>query len=98
MSTYFVYDHHDDKEEQRRLTIQDQMITEAMGGVLSEQADPSVFHRVLDIGCGTGGWVIEVAKTYPSMSLVGIDISNKMIEYASQQAKANKVCDQVKFR
>jgi len=23
MSTYFVYDHHDDKEEQRRLTIQD---------------------------------------------------------------------------
>ena len=53
-STYFVYDHHNDKEELIRLIIQDQMITKAMGGVLSEQADPSVFHEVLDIGCGTG--------------------------------------------
>jgi ubiquinone/menaquinone biosynthesis C-methylase UbiE len=97
MSTYFVYDHHNEKEELRRLTIQDQMITDAMGGVLSEQADPSVFHHVLDIGCGTGGWIIEAVKRYPEMSLVGIDISNKMIDYASQQAKANKVRDQVEF-
>jgi ubiquinone/menaquinone biosynthesis C-methylase UbiE len=98
MSTYFVYDHHDEKDEMRRLTIQDQLITSAMGGVLSEQTDPSVFHHVLDIGSGTGGWVIEAAKQYPEMSLIGIDISHKMIDFASQRAKANKVNDRVEFQ
>jgi hypothetical protein len=34
--------------ELARLVIQDQMITAGMGGVLSEQADPGVFRRVLD--------------------------------------------------
>jgi ubiquinone/menaquinone biosynthesis C-methylase UbiE len=97
MSTYFVYDHHDEKDEMRRLTIQDQLITSAMGGVLSEQTDPSVFHHVLDIGCGTGGWVIETAKQYPEMILTGIDISHKMIDYASQQARANKVSGKVEL-
>jgi ubiquinone/menaquinone biosynthesis C-methylase UbiE len=97
-STYFMYDHRHGQEEVRRLTLQDQMMTEAMGGVLPEQADPSVFHRVLDVGCGTGGWVIEAAKQYPTMRLVGIDISNGMIESANQQAKANKVSSQIEFQ
>jgi len=97
-STYFVYDSHHDKEELRRLTIQDRMITKAMGGVLSEQANPSIIHHVLDIGCGPGGWVIEAAKQYPETSLVGIDISSRMVEYANQQARANKVSDQVEFQ
>src|SRR5215813_4845211 len=96
-NTYFVYDHHN-KDELRRLTIQDQMITEVMGGLLSEQTDPSVFHSVLDIGCGSGVWMIEAAKQYPEMYLTGIDISHRMVEYACQQARANKVNDQVEFR
>jgi len=66
-----------------------------MGGVLAEQADPTVFRRVLDIGCGTGGWVIEAAQTYPEMSLVGVDISQHMIKYARTQA--HQVNDRVEF-
>jgi ubiquinone/menaquinone biosynthesis C-methylase UbiE len=42
--------------------------------------------------------VIKAAKTYSEMSLVGIDMSHKMIEYANQQAKTNKVSDQVEFQ
>lgn len=38
------------------------MVTKAMGGALPEQADPTLFRRVLDIGCGTGGWLIEVEE------------------------------------
>jgi cyclopropane fatty-acyl-phospholipid synthase-like methyltransferase len=64
--TYFVNDKQN-QEELQRLTIQDRMITTAMGGVLSEQTDPSTFRRVLDIGCGPGGWAIETARTYPTM-------------------------------
>lgn len=95
-STYFVQDRKN-RNELTRLTIQDQMITKAMGGVLPEQADPTVFRRVLDVGCGPGGWIIEAAKIYPAVSLVGIDISRRMINYARAQAQANQVKNRVEF-
>ncbi len=97
-NTYFVQDR-SNLDEMTRLQIQDEMLTTGMGGVLPEQPDPAIFQRVLDVGCGTGGWLIEAAKTYPSMSmLVGVDVSNKMLEYARAQAEAGQVTDRVKFR
>jgi ubiquinone/menaquinone biosynthesis C-methylase UbiE len=96
-STYFVQDRKSQKEL-TRLTIQDCMVTASMGGVLPEQADPTVFGRVLDVACGVGYWAIDAAKTYPTMSLVGIDISQRMIEYGRTQAKAHQVNDRVEFR
>lgn len=96
-STYHVQDR-SNEEELTRLQIQDQMITAGMGGVLPEQPDPTMFQRVLDVGCGTGGWLIEVAKTYPSMSLlVGVDVSSRMLDYARAQAEAQQVSDRVQF-
>jgi ubiquinone/menaquinone biosynthesis C-methylase UbiE len=95
-STYFVQDRKN-KKELTRLSIQDQMITAGMGGVLPEQPNPIVFHHALDVGCGTGGWLIETAKVYPTMSLTGIDISQRMIEYARTQAKEHQVNHQVAF-
>ena len=95
-STYFVQDRRN-KEELARVTMQDRMITASMGGVLPEQTDPTIFHRVLDVGCGTGGWAIEAARTYPTMSLVGIDISGSMIDYARERAQAEEVADRVEF-
>jgi SAM-dependent methyltransferase len=95
-STYFVEDRQN-KEELTRLTIQDQMLTRAMGGVLAEQPDPIIFRRVLDIACGPGGWIMDAAQAYPEMSLVGIDISARMINYAREQAEAAQVADRVEF-
>src|SRR5947209_15660837 len=77
--------------------IQDQLVTEGMGGPLAEQADPEAFRRVLDVGCGPGGWILEAARLYPQMELVGIDISWRMIEYARAQAQAQRLSDGVKF-
>ena len=31
--------------------------------------------RVLDLGCGTGVWLSEMAKQFPSTELVGIDLN-----------------------
>ena len=96
-STYFVQDRKD-KREPTRLMIQDRLLTAMMGGVLPEQPDPRIFRRVLDAACGTGGWVIEAAQTYPEVSLVGIDISQRMIKYARTQAEACQVHDRIEFR
>ncbi|MBA2679717.1 MAG: class I SAM-dependent methyltransferase [Ktedonobacteraceae bacterium] len=97
-STYFVQDR-SSKVERERVTIQDQMITHGMGGVLPEQPDPTLFQRMLDVGCGTGSWLIEAATTYPTMkTLVGIDISTRMVEYARTFAEQQHVSDRVEFR
>jgi ubiquinone/menaquinone biosynthesis C-methylase UbiE len=97
-STYFVQDR-SNEEELTRLQIQDQIVTTGMGGVLPEQPDPLIFQQVLDVGCGTGGWLMEAARTYPTMSLlVGVDVSSRMAEYARTQAEAQQVSDRVQFR
>lgn len=86
-------------QELTRLQIQDQLFTTGMGGVLPEQPDPTIFQRVLDVGCGPGGWLIETAKTYPSIKqLVGVDVNSRMLEYARTQAQAQQVSDRVQFR
>ena len=96
-STYVVQDRQNQQELQR-LTVQDQLVTTIMGGVLPEQPDMTTIHRILDVGCATGGWAIEVVKKYPHVSVVGVDISNAMIEYARTQAAEQQVADRVEFR
>ncbi len=86
------------KAELLRLALQSRMITTAMGGVLSEQPDPSIFRRVLDIGCGTGGWIVEAVQTYPEMNAVGIDINPLMVEYSLAQAEAQGIESRVEFQ
>jgi ubiquinone/menaquinone biosynthesis C-methylase UbiE len=96
-STYVVQDRAN-LDERARVAVQDQMLTRSMGGVLPEQPDPSIFRRILDVGCGTGGWLIEVAQTYPGASrLVGVDTSGTILEYARAQAEEQGVADRVEF-
>jgi ubiquinone/menaquinone biosynthesis C-methylase UbiE len=68
-----------------------------MGGVLPEQTDVALWRRVLDVACGPGGWAIEAARTYPGLSLVGVDISHRIIAYACEQAEACQMADRVSF-
>ncbi|GAC1502859.1 MAG: hypothetical protein NVS2B12_12940 [Ktedonobacteraceae bacterium] len=96
-STYFVQDR-SNEEELNRLRIQDHTLTVSMGGVLPEQPDAALLRRALDVGCGSGTWVIDAAQAYPHLSLVGVDISGRMVEYARTQAIARGVSDRVEFR
>src|SRR5947207_14236946 len=96
-NTYLVQNR-SDQDEMARLEIQDRMLTAGMGGLLPELADPTSLQRVLDVGCGTGGWLLETARTYPTIErLVGADISNKMLTYARDQAKVQPLAGRVEF-
>jgi SAM-dependent methyltransferase len=79
--------------EVARLINLDRLVTQCMGGLFFEQspADLAAVHRLLDIGCGPGGWVQEVAYAYPKIEVVGIDISQTMIEYARTQAQVHRL-------
>ncbi len=96
-STYLVQDR-SNETELIRLDEQDRAITEFMG-VMTEQKDPTSFERVLDVGCGCGWWLIEAARTYPSIStLVGVDTSERIVSYARMQAQTAQVSDRVQFQ
>ena len=96
--TYFVASGKS-KNEVSRLVIQDKIVTAGMGGVLPEQPDPARFRSVLDVGCGTGGWLLDVAQTYSSIPrLVGVDINREMIEYARKQAQERGLSDRIEFK
>lgn len=97
-STYLVQSR-SNHEEMSRLQAQDRLVTAGMGGVLPEQPNPASLQSILDVGCATGGWLIQVAQTYPTIpQLVGVDISGKMIEHARKHAEAEQVGKQVEFR
>jgi ubiquinone/menaquinone biosynthesis C-methylase UbiE len=73
--------------EMLRLLDQDRTLTRCMGGLFAEQSGVEGLHDVLDIACGPGGWVQELAFSYPQIEVTGIDISKAMIEYAQMQAR-----------
>jgi ubiquinone/menaquinone biosynthesis C-methylase UbiE len=96
-STYVVQDR-SNEEELARLQLQDQLVTTGMGGALPEQKDLGRFQSVLDVGCGTGNWLITLAQQLPTNSLlIGADVSRRMVEYARNQAKEQGVADHVEF-
>lgn len=78
--------------EMARLLDQDKLMTKGMGGIFSERDEelPGV-SKILDIACGPGGWVFDVARTYPDIEVVGMDISKIAINYARAQAQLLKL-------
>jgi ubiquinone/menaquinone biosynthesis C-methylase UbiE len=90
-NTYFI--DIESGAETTRLMKQDRFLTTIMGGVFSEQADLSHAHDILDIACGPGGWVNEVASTYPAMEIIGVDLSERMIAYARAHAHVRRLAN-----
>jgi ubiquinone/menaquinone biosynthesis C-methylase UbiE len=73
--------------EAARLRERNEFLRKAMGGPFPERADLDGIHRILDIGCGPGGWVIDIARVHSSIEVVGIDISEMMITSAISEAQ-----------
>ncbi len=57
------------------------------GKVFPERLDLSGVHRVVDIACGTGEWVIAAAGVFPQLEVVGIDGDQEMLDRARTRAR-----------
>ena len=53
--------------------------------------------HVLDVGCGAGVTPSFIAKRY-GCRVVGVDISDRMIERSNERANREQVADRVEFR
>ncbi|WP_052712249.1 methyltransferase domain-containing protein [Domibacillus indicus] len=68
----------------------------AFGHVLAE-INAQKPNWVLDIGCGTGGYLMKLAKKMNRGTFVGVDISRDCIEEAREKAVKKQLDEKVKF-
>lgn len=64
----------------------DKIVNNGMGGTLAERPDLSGMKAILDLACGPGGWVLDVAREHSDIEVTGVDISESMIRFAKAQA------------
>ncbi len=81
----------DSAAEMARLINQDRFTTAAMGGPLVGLPGLPEEAQVLDVACGPGGWVLDVAFEHPDWEVAGVDISQSMIEYANARARTQRL-------
>ncbi|CAG8736432.1 8163_t:CDS:2, partial [Ambispora leptoticha] len=66
-----------DDEEAYRLSRYHEALKDIWGGPFNSPVEEKLRQgaRVIDIGCGTGIWILDMAQQYPNSKFVGIDIS-----------------------
>lgn len=79
----YVFDA-ENASEISRLIARNAFLYEALGGPFPERKNLDGITRILDIGCGPGGWARDVAAQYPDKVIIGIDISDMVLSQARQ--------------
>ena len=65
-------------------------------GLLPLQLEHEDFMSILDVGCGSGRWALDMAFARRDAEVVGIDISRDLVEYANARARSQGL-DNVSF-
>jgi ubiquinone/menaquinone biosynthesis C-methylase UbiE len=73
--------------EMARLSRQAKALSERFG-LFPEHLNLAQKSTILDIACGSGEWALEIAQSFPTKQITGVDISELMISYAGYVAKS----------
>lgn len=65
-------------------------------GVLLEEEPPTA-GRILDLGCGYGVIGLAIATASPGTTVVGVDVNERAVALARENAKALKVAERCTF-
>src|SRR5438874_1380108 len=76
--------------EMARLSLQGRLLNETMGGLLPPIPDIEQWTRVVDLACGPGEWALDLAKSYPHLSVEGVDTDKLIVNYANAQRLGTK--------
>ncbi|KAK4454383.1 S-adenosyl-L-methionine-dependent methyltransferase [Podospora aff. communis PSN243] len=75
MFKYGRYPLPNDEEEFKRESLRHTMLKELLHGKLYFAPIGSHPQKIIDLGTGFGEWAIEVGETFPSATIVGVDLS-----------------------
>lgn len=53
--------------------------------------------KILDVGTGTGSLAIELAKSFPGVEVIGLDLSDVVLQLARDNAQESEVSPRVAF-
>ena len=70
---------------------QDDLLGEGMGVLLPQALDSPAVCDILDLACGPGGWARAAAAAWPERSVVGIDASARIMNYARAFARVQRL-------
>lgn len=86
-------DEHNYPEELARLILMDHVTTNHIDLLPPSIPLDQVKHirAILDLGCGSGEWLMRMAACYPNISAVGLELNPLAVEYANTQALVRKL-------
>jgi ubiquinone/menaquinone biosynthesis C-methylase UbiE len=53
---------------------------------------------LVDLGCGSGNLIVQIAQKLPSLNLIGLDIASEILEFAKKRAVEKKVAERIEFK
>jgi len=66
--------------------------------VLSKLKDFNPKGTLVDIGCGSGNLIIQIAESFPDLNLIGIDIASEILEFAKKRALDRSLGKRIEFK
>jgi len=54
--------------------------------------------KLVDLGCGSGNLIVEIAKNLLNLDLIGVDISNEILNLAKERAFQNDLNKKIEFK
>jgi len=66
--------------------------------VISQIKKVNPIGNLIDLGCGSGNLIIQIAKAFPNLDLIGIDISKEIISLAEKRAKEHSLDRKITFK
>ncbi|MFX1417942.1 MAG: class I SAM-dependent methyltransferase [Promethearchaeota archaeon] len=54
--------------------------------------------KLIDLGCGSGNLIVQIAKSFPDLDLKGIDISVEILDLAKKRAIEYKIIKEIEFK
>jgi ubiquinone/menaquinone biosynthesis C-methylase UbiE len=89
----------DDVAFAQRYARQHRKMVEGFGREYAEKLVSRGFRagKIMDVGCGFGGLNVVLARRFVDSEIVGIDLSDPLLQLANQSAQAANLGDRVKF-
>ncbi len=60
-------------------------VTPILNEYYYEALEKMTFKTLLDVGCGSGGFLEQISQSYPNVQAKGIDLSNVMVEMTKKK-------------